>query len=59
LGARLAKILRVSTLEPGVRSAQRVAFSGIEWIALLAAVGISIWCYSPAEFPDSPSITTA
>ena len=75
----LAKILRVSTLEPGVPGSrqqpeqtaerrltgwqralrwaawltflglavwksQRVTFSGIEWLALAAAVGISIWC---------------
>jgi hypothetical protein len=27
-----------------VWNSQRVAFSGIEWVALVAAVGISIWC---------------
>jgi hypothetical protein len=27
-----------------VWKSQSVAFSGVEWIALAAAVGISIWC---------------
>jgi hypothetical protein len=27
-----------------VYNSQRVSFSGIEWLALIAAIGISIWC---------------
>lgn len=44
-------------LGPAIVNSQRTSFSGLEWLALAAAIGISIWCMAKPLGPPKYELT--